>query len=646
MRKLIVVFAVMAIVVGLVVSVLPVEAQLDTGGINIGPAEPNAPPGYEEIPYYLVYGHITMVMSVNGSDTITETEVIPSASMVIYVGNISGSSRPMVIDHDTFSAAPVTFNDLLDGTMTLTLDLAGDATGDLYVEDFCDVDVYSTTNISSTPETMYSIGDGSPDDAGSALLEEAPFEGQLLINGSGAGSLPMYSQMTTNTSGNLVISPGHDIDGSTISTSGETFLQFGGVDQYVGTPATLVMTGAALSRQIRGEDVEYQFEIKLTLSPSPVPTTTVSPTASTTPTPTLSVLPTASATATDVPTVTPTLSPTPTPTLAVLVDAPAEVEEDGNFSAQVDIINLDMDPGNYSASYVLTYNANIIRVVNVSAGLIGSSSIPVTNWSFVTPGVQGVLSVVQNISATAAVTGSGYLAEIDFDVVGTHCNTSDIDFNKTVSRLYVLPSMTTINAAWFDDEVHVVGPTPTPTAVQNYSLTVNQTSSCCNVSVDGYGNVTAGNSTTWSNISSGTVISVNASYNASCDVWGNWTAGVNNVSAMNTTVTMSANRTITANCSYSAVPVDGGGSGTPVWVWPVVGVMLFATLGLFIYALYRGGYLDNLMPRLRGWFGGDIEDYVAPDFEDEDMYDNLYGDTGPGIGSGTGGGTEMDDDLI
>jgi len=115
---------------------------------------------------------------------------------------------------------------------------------------------------------------------------------------------------------------------------------------------------------------------------------------------------------------------------------------------------------------------------------------------------------------------------------------------------------------------------------------------------------------------------------------------VANISAMNTTVTMSANRSITANCTYSEVPGEGGGA--PSWLWPVVGVMIFLTLALFGFAANRAGWLG----KPKGWFGGGIEDYTADGFGEEDVYADLYGETGPKIGPGSGGGTDMFDDEL
>lgn len=310
--------------------------------------------------------------------------------------------------------------------------------------------------------------------------------------------------------------------------------------------------------------IDDRVHVGATPSPTMTPSPTATPSLSLTASPTITLLPTATATVTGVPTVsgTPTKSPTatpttsPTPTLAVIINAPAEVDEDGNFSATVDIINVDeTGAANYSLQYVIAYDEDIVAVTDVDEGEFASTAIPITDWDLVPTGTQGVVAIMQNISTTSALTGNGYLSVIDFDVVGQHCNTSHIRFNDADCALLRLgATVVELDAAWVDDEVHVVGPTPTAT-----------------------GNVTAN-------------------------------------------VTVSPTPT-------STTPAPAGGGGPPGWVWPVVGVMLGATLLLFLLAMYRLGYFA----KLQEWFGGgEMEDYMMEGADEGDMYEGMYGDEEPG----------------
>ena len=660
MKKAVFILMALLMVVGLVALTLPTETQATTdNGIYIESVNPNAPPpGYWSVPYYLSNGSITLRMA-NASVNSTEKKILSSASMVMYVSsNITVSDcdyRDVIIDGSTFSAGVVQFGNfsgLLSGPMSLTLWLSGNVEGKLFVEDNCyDVDVSSNTIKGASPETTYIIGDGGNDSAGSAIFgtgsAPAHFGCYITVGGGSAQALPLDSIATTETSSNLVTSAGTQLNNKTLDADGQSFLQTQPdcLADYVGTEGTLVLTGAALERQISDKSIEYQFSIKMDLSPAPVVTPSPSPSPSASPTTSVSPTPTPSATnvSTTTPTptlsITPTVTPSPTPTLMISMNAPAKVNHSGNFTARIDFANLNITAGNYSASYVFNYDENVIVATDVTDGLIESSVIPVSNWSFVSEGVQGVISVVQNISSPEAVlNGSGILANISFDVVGGYDNTSDIKFNVSNCSVCVLPDMTScLPAGWLKGTVRVA----TPTVQNTYNLTVNQTSSCCNVSVAGYGNVTSGSSRTWSDISSGTVINVNASFNGSCNTWGNWIGSVSNISAMNTTVTMSGTKTIIANCTYTSGPGPVGGSNTPSWLWPVVGVMLFLTLALFGYAANRAGWIG----KPKGWFGGHMEDYTADGFGEEDVYDKLYGDTG-GIEKGTGGGSDMGNDKL
>jgi len=55
----------------------------------------------------------------------------------------------------------------------------------------------------------------------------------------------------------------------------------------------------------------------------------------------------------------------------------------------------------------------------VTAGRIGTTTVPVDMWGFFPKETPGAIRVVQNIPGVAGISGSGYLAEVHFRVIGT-----------------------------------------------------------------------------------------------------------------------------------------------------------------------------------------------------------------------------------
>ena len=108
--------------------------------------------------------------------------------------------------------------------------------------------------------------------------------------------------------------------------------------------------------------------------------------------------------------------------VTVSIDAPAEVAPGSDLIVKVAIDSVtDFDACNYDVAY----NTNILEIVGseggaaeVTAGLIGTTAIPVDLWGFVPSGAPGRIRVIQNILGVAGVSGSGYLAEIHFHVIG------------------------------------------------------------------------------------------------------------------------------------------------------------------------------------------------------------------------------------
>jgi PKD repeat protein len=130
----------------------------------------------------------------------------------------------------------------------------------------------------------------------------------------------------------------------------------------------------------------------------------------------------------------------------VTLDAPAQVAEGSDFVARVNIANVsNLDATNYDVSY----DSNILEVGNVTNGLINGTTIPVDMWRVITP---GTIRVVQSIPGLSGVSGSGYLAEIHFHVIGSAGNTSNISLsNGILSDI----SAHQISATWIGDSILV-----------------------------------------------------------------------------------------------------------------------------------------------------------------------------------------------
>jgi len=186
-----------------------------------------------------------------------------------------------------------------------------------------------------------------------------------------------------------------------------------------------------------------------TVIPSPTPRPTPTPTPRPTPTPT--PVPT--------PTPTPTTTPTPAPTLGVTVSisAPDDIAEDADFVARININQVtNFDATNYD----VTYDSAILEVANASSGLIAGTTIPIDAWRVISP---GKIRIIQDIPGLSGVSGSGYLAEIHFHVLGSAGSSSDIDLSNGVLSDN---SANEIIATWtgYSVDVYSVTPTPTPTA--------------------------------------------------------------------------------------------------------------------------------------------------------------------------------------
>jgi hypothetical protein len=93
------------------------------------------------------------------------------------------------------------------------------------------------------------------------------------------------------------------------------------------------------------------------------------------------------------------------------------------------------------------------------------------------------------------------------------------------------------------------------------------------------------------------------------------------VRAVTPTATPTGNATSNATATPTATPTPGEGGGTPGWLWPLVGILIAATLVFVGLALYKAGYLA----KLGEMWGATEEDFLVDDMSDEDLYDAMYG---------------------
>jgi len=140
-----------------------------------------------------------------------------------------------------------------------------------------------------------------------------------------------------------------------------------------------------------------------------------------------------------------------TPGVTVSLGTPDEVAPDSDFTANVNIsqvVNFD------ACNYDVSFDASVLRLDNVTSGLIDSTPIPVDVANEVSP---GTWTVVQNVSGLAGVSGSGYLAVLHFHVVGSGGDTSPISLANGMLANNLAEE---IAATWVGDSVNITSLLP------------------------------------------------------------------------------------------------------------------------------------------------------------------------------------------
>ena len=132
--------------------------------------------------------------------------------------------------------------------------------------------------------------------------------------------------------------------------------------------------------------------------------------------------------------------------VTVSIDAPVGVVPESDFTAGINISDItDFDACNYD----VTFDASVLRLDDVTSGLIGSTTIPVDLYNEVASGTH---RIIQNVPGLAGVSGSGYLAELHFHVIGVAGDSSLVDpSNGVISDI----AAGEIEATWVGGSVSI-----------------------------------------------------------------------------------------------------------------------------------------------------------------------------------------------
>jgi hypothetical protein len=153
--------------------------------------------------------------------------------------------------------------------------------------------------------------------------------------------------------------------------------------------------------------------------------------------------------------------------VTVSIYAPSGVDPDSGFAASISISEVT---GFDACNYDVTFDATVLRLDDVTSGRIGSTEIPVDLYNELSP---GTYRVIQNVPGLAGANGSGYLAELQFHVIGAAGDSSTVNPSNGV-----LSDVTAgeIEATWVEWTVMVATEasqaTPPPAANSSPGATI------------------------------------------------------------------------------------------------------------------------------------------------------------------------------
>jgi hypothetical protein len=139
----------------------------------------------------------------------------------------------------------------------------------------------------------------------------------------------------------------------------------------------------------------------------------------------------------------------------VAVNAPEYVK--GTFDAS---IGVDRIMNFNSGQFDLSFDSRVVNVTDVKEGKINGEAVPIFMWNFVDA---ETVRVLVSMPMGKGVSGSGCLAEVEFEVKGRNGDKSKLDISN---GLLVDTEAKEIEAVWYGGEVKISGeeeePAPTP----------------------------------------------------------------------------------------------------------------------------------------------------------------------------------------
>ena len=250
----------------------PTPTPTSTSTATPTPTPTPTPSDYWDIPYKIVGFQTTIRYSLDGRtpvDILVDKSGVEYGNLTIrFSKNVINGQRQVIIPASSFHLDSYSVN--AEGYIVpFTTSLTGDATGTLYTQyNIGDVDVFSESSASTTPQQTNIIGDRTNDSAGSLLIH-MPLRRSCLYY-----TEPLYDSIfTTGYSYNHVTRTGKGIDNAVMAGNGVPCAEYGGLVPYVATPLTIVTTGTGnnLNKNVWMHNADTQAKTVFQLVPDTAP---------------------------------------------------------------------------------------------------------------------------------------------------------------------------------------------------------------------------------------------------------------------------------------------------------------------------------------------------------------------------------------